>query len=101
MQLNVGGETKGFTVRKALLTSVPGSALEAMFSGRHTLHKIDGKVFIDRNPDIFIRMLDYLRNNFRLPDSLDKVELELVKMEMDFWGISCHDKMNKTAMIFL
>ena len=32
ISLNVGGVTKGFMVRRSLLTSIPGSALEAMFS---------------------------------------------------------------------
>ena len=97
ISLNVGGVTKGFMVRKSLLTSIPGSALEAMFSGRHALHKLDGKVFVDRNPDVFMRIIDYLRNNMRLPESLSAVELEMVKLEMDFWGINQYEKMNKTA----
>ena len=67
IELNVGGVTKGFTVRRSVLCQVPGSALEAMFSGRHQLAKIDGKVFVDRNPDTFIHVVDYLRNGMQMP----------------------------------
>ena len=63
IELDVSGVTQGFKVRRSLLTSVPGSALEAMFSGRHTLKKVNNKVFIDRNPNIFGHVLDFLRNN--------------------------------------
>mgnify|MGYP003918460899 CR=1 FL=1 len=49
-------------VSKKLLTSVPGSALAAMFSGRHELAKDDGKTFIDRDPKIFEYLIQYLRN---------------------------------------
>ena len=63
----MGGATEGFAIRKSLLCSVPDSALEAMFSGRHPLKKLNGKVFIDRNPKIFILVLDYLRNGKIFP----------------------------------
>ena len=53
VELSVRGVSEGFMVRRSLLTQVPGSALEAMFSGRHPLPKVDGKVFVDRNPKIF------------------------------------------------
>ena len=71
LMLNVGGETTNFTVTKSLLTSVPGSALEAMFSGRHTLTKLDDRVFIDRDPVAFRGLINYLRNNMQLPTQLD------------------------------
>lgn len=35
LELNVSGVTEGFTLRRQLLCSVPGSALEAMFSERN------------------------------------------------------------------
>ena len=34
LELDVSGVTEGFKVAKYLLKSVPGSALDAMFSGR-------------------------------------------------------------------
>ena len=50
--LNVGG-FKGISVSKSLLVSNQGTALEAMFSGRHELKKLDGKIFVDRDPIVF------------------------------------------------
>ena len=34
LDLDIGGEI-GIRIKKSLLCSVPGSALDAMFSGRH------------------------------------------------------------------
>ena len=87
IELNVGGVTEGFMVRRSLLCTVSGSALEAMFSGRHALPKIDGKIFVDRDPRIFIKIVNYLRNNMQLPKKMDEEMQEMVEMEMDFWGL--------------
>ena len=61
-ELNVSGVTKGFTISKALLCSVPESALEAKFSRRHPIQKRNGKVFMDRNPKVFEQLVNFLRN---------------------------------------
>ena len=53
VELNVSGRTDGLTLTKELLCSVPGSALEAMFSGRHTVKKVRGRIFISRDPELF------------------------------------------------
>ena len=76
--------TEGFTVSKALLTAVPGSQLEAMFSGRHILPKIDGKVFVDRNPKLFREVVEYIRGNMKFPKQVsdDKYLLEQVTEEL-------------------
>ena len=55
-------------VRRSLLCSYKGSALEAMFSGKHELNYIDGYVYLDRNPKIFKLMLDFLRNYKQITD---------------------------------
>lgn len=65
IELNIGG-MDSICVRKSTLCHVPGSSLEAMFSGRHTLHKKDDKVFVDRNPFAFNMMLDFIRNSGQL-----------------------------------
>ena len=87
LELNVGGITNGFVVRRSLLCSVPGSALEAMFSGRHHLPKFEGKIFVDRNPVVFSHIIDYLRNNMQLPEGLDKLEIGKIDLEIQFWGL--------------
>ena len=50
LNLNVSGVKEGFSVRKSLLCSIPDSALEAQFSGRHPYTKVDGAIFIDKDP---------------------------------------------------
>ena len=37
--------------------------MEAMFSGRHELKKIDGRVYVNRDPEIFKLILSHLRND--------------------------------------
>lgn len=65
IKLNIGGKEEQM-IRRSTLCSVPGSALEAMFSGRHSLQKVDDKVFVDRNPVAFNFMIDFIRNNGEL-----------------------------------
>ena len=59
------------SVSRNLLTSVPDSALEAMFSERHDLTLLDGKVFIDRHPKMIKKLLKYLQND-RMHHEYDK-----------------------------
>ena len=63
LTLNVSGVTEGLTVPRNLLTSVEGSGLEAFFSGRHELEMVDGNPYINRDPDTFLLLLQYLRND--------------------------------------
>jgi len=71
VELNVSGN-KDFEIRKSTLCHVPGSVLEAMFSGRHTLDKKNEKVFIDRDPKAFKMMIDFIRNNGKLYEDQEK-----------------------------
>lgn len=87
VQLNVSGVTEGFTVRKSLLCSVQGSSLQAMFSGRHSLNKIDGRIFIDRDPDVFRLLISYLRNNESISDIQDQFLKGQLQKELEFWMI--------------
>ena len=86
MELDVGGVTDGFKVRRSMLCSVKGSALESMFSGRHALPILNnGKIFVDRDPKCFLLMINFLRNNMTYPQNLDDEARELLEMELDFW----------------
>ncbi len=42
-----------------------------MFNGNHELKIEDGRVIINRNPNVFGMVLDYLRNNQMEPVSLN------------------------------
>ena len=61
IKLNVGGN-KDIEVRWSTLIAVKGSVLEAMFSGRHELQKVDDRIFIDRDPEIFKLVIEFIRN---------------------------------------
>lgn len=61
VKLNVGGVS--YNYRRSILTSVEGSMLEAVFSGRWeaTLPRDNqGRIFIDENPVIFGEVVRYL-----------------------------------------
>ena len=62
LDLNVGGRT-GIMVKRSLLTQEKDTILEAWFSGRHPVDYVDGKIFVDRDPEAFLMLLSYLRNN--------------------------------------
>ena len=87
-ELDVGGVTDGFKLSKKMLCQVPGSALEAMFSGRHDLRKtVQGKIFIERDPKVFRYMINYLRDSQQKPEIKDEYEAKQFLSELDFWGI--------------
>ena len=69
------------SVSRKLLTSIPDSSLEAMFSGRHPLEEKDGKFLVDRDPEAFQYLIVYLQNH-------DIPQNKKLKAELDFWGIS-------------
>lgn len=85
VDINVGGKDD-FSIRKSTLCHVKGSALEAMFSGRHQLQKKQERVFIDRNPLAFSLMIDFIRNSGQLHEA-QKNNQEMLKMELNYWGI--------------
>ena len=87
VQLNVSGVTKGFLVAKDILCSVPNSALEAMFSGRHELKKEHGAIYLSRNPKVFELVIDYLRNNQEYIEIEDKYLKQLFFKELRYLSI--------------
>ena len=63
LQLNVGGRTN-IAVHRRTLTFFEGSMLAAKFSGRwdDSMEKDrDGNMFVDQNPEDFLRLVEYLR----------------------------------------
>lgn len=61
-QLNFRGDKAGFLLTKKLLCSVPGSMMEAMFSGRHEIPMKDGEVYFDRDPQVFRKVIWMIEN---------------------------------------
>lgn len=62
VKLNVRGQIVETSTET--LTQVPGSGLEAMFSGRHRITEVDGIPFVDKDPDVFSHVLWYMENDF-------------------------------------
>ena len=60
IKLNVGGTY--FTTSRTTLLREPHSVLASIVSGRWKAPEDDGVYFIDRDPEIFSYVLDYLRN---------------------------------------
>jgi hypothetical protein len=85
IQLDICGKSD-FSIRKSTLCHVQGSALEAMFSGRHNLLKKNDRYFIDRNPFAFNLMIDFIRNNGEMHEQQEN-NYKMLKMELDYWGI--------------
>lgn len=71
LTLNIGGE-RTIQVSRSVLTRVKDSALEAMFSGRHTLKTINENIFVDRDSEPFSKMISYLRNGLKYAEIEDK-----------------------------
>ena len=71
-----------FDIEKSKLL-YKNSALAAMFSGRwdETNKNKDGRVVVDRNPDIFKFVIEFLQNGHKYPKIQDKKIAELVNEE--------------------
>ena len=85
VELDIGGTHK-LTTSLATLTKVEDSALAALFSGRHPLHKHHGRVLLDRDGPAFCHVVSYLRNG-KVPIFSSKAEEVGFREEMDFWRI--------------
>ena len=71
-------------VCRKVLTSVPDTALAAMFSGGHSVTQTDGAIIIDRDPESFQYLLQYLENNYHWPDT--DFQRQKLQSELDYWG---------------
>ena len=85
--LDIGGK-ETIKVSRSLLTRVKGSALEAMFSGRHQLKALpNGAIFVDRDADVFEMVITYLRRGCKYPTIADQALKERFEDELDFWQL--------------
>jgi hypothetical protein len=86
LELEVSGVTEGFKVSKSLLTSIDGTKLKETFSG--DLKKFDGKVFIDRDPNMFKHLINFLRiGGEDFPAIQNPREEQMFEFELEYWGI--------------
>jgi len=81
--LNVGG--KIFTTTKSTLRAVPDSKLDKMITGRFPLLKDEnGNIFLDRNPDYFPYILEFLRDGSIIYPS-DSFKKQRITRELKFF----------------
>ena len=88
LELNIGGTHQITTTRGTLIKN---SALAVFFSGLHPLPMIDDKIFIDREGEQFINLVNFLRTG-KFPIVKDKEEENKFKDELDFWKITIPEK---------
>lgn len=85
--LNVG--SIAFETTMCTLRNIPDSYFGALASGRHHLNREeDGSIFIDRSPDFFPIILEYLRNGgkyFEAPEDLH--DRDQLLLEAEFYSL--------------
>ena len=102
LELNIGG-THNITTTRGTLIKYKNSALAVFFSGQHPLPMMGGKIFIDREGEQFINLVNFLRTG-KYPIVKDKEEENKFKDELDFWKISIPERskliLNNKYIIF-
>jgi hypothetical protein len=66
---------------------VPGSALRALFSNEHAVTEIDNRITIDRDPKVFLWMLQSMKNEFKKIKLGSKEDKELLDNEIEYWAL--------------
>lgn len=85
VNLNVGGKT--FTTTKHTLLSVSDTFFSVLLSGRIPSYKDQsGAIFIDRDPELFSIILNYLRTSKLFNVSENNVNI--LRHEAEFYGIT-------------
>jgi hypothetical protein len=86
IKLNVGGRT--YTTSKTTLTRYDDSLLGRMFSGRHDLATDEeGRVFVDRNGELFEHVLDFLREGTAWVAPEDTTLMIRLEKEFDYFQL--------------
>uniref|UniRef100_A0A6U9MN59 BTB domain-containing protein n=1 Tax=Zooxanthella nutricula TaxID=1333877 RepID=A0A6U9MN59_9DINO len=84
--LNVGGTV--FETSRATLVQQSGSYLEALLSGKYPISRDrNGRVFLNRDPEHFRTILNFLRNPQTPPMPRDGPESEALIKEAQYYGI--------------
>lgn len=86
VDLNVGGTV--FETARSTLVQQTGSFLEALLSGRHHVSRDrHGRVFLNRDPEHFRAILNFLRNPQTPPMPRDSAQSEALVEEAMFYGV--------------
>eukprot|EP00931_Biecheleriopsis_adriatica_P100856 TRINITY_DN76097_c0_g1_i1.p1 TRINITY_DN76097_c0_g1~~TRINITY_DN76097_c0_g1_i1.p1 ORF type:complete len:614 (-),score=139.38 TRINITY_DN76097_c0_g1_i1:73-1914(-) len=86
VDLNVGGTV--FETARSTLVQQQGSYLESLLSGRYQISRDRyGRIFINRDPEHFRTILNFLRNPHTPPMPRDSAESEALVRESTFYGV--------------
>merc|ERR1719228_2325506 len=87
IKLNVGGQQ--FSTSLDTLRSVPDTYFSACFSGNYSMKKgEDGTYFIDRDPEVFGTILNYLRTRKVILPTSDEEFIAKLLCEADFYMLA-------------
>lgn len=85
-RLNVGGTL--FVTTRTTLSKFPDSFFGTLLSGRYQVPKDpDGSVFIDRAPDMFPYVLEFLRDGTVSVEQPTEVFLHKLRRDFEFYGL--------------
>jgi hypothetical protein len=62
------------TLSQSTIDKYPESALSVMFSGRHSVDKVDEAVVVERDPKFFATMIFYLENLKEIPKFREEID---------------------------
>ncbi|SBT40197.1 kelch protein K13, putative [Plasmodium ovale wallikeri] len=86
IDINVGGAI--FETSRHTLTQQKDSFIEKLLSGRyHVTRDKQGRIFLDRDSELFRIILNFLRNPLTVPIPKDLSESEALLKEAEFYGI--------------
>ena len=91
IKLNVGG--KRFETAKENLLRHPGSYFFCMLSTDRYKTMEDGSYFIDRNPAVFDRILDYLRGEKLELRELTPLQIDRLKSDFESYAINLPEEL--------
>src|SRR4051794_40995666 len=93
IKLDVGGQT--FATSKTTLLAHENSFFYAMLSSGDWQPDEDGSYFIDRNPQLFPLILDFMRHDVIDLEGFSEKQLEAVRVEADYYRL---DKLHALVM---
>ena len=97
IDIDVGGTHFPSTTRSTLI-KYKNSALAQLFSGNYVLTQKGGKVFIDREGEPFVNVINYLRSG-TFPILRNEEEESKFYDELDFWKIPIYEGSKLNSLI--
>ena len=104
LKLNVGGGH--FVTTRATLCAEEGSMFAKKFDAESPFgppRELDGEIFIDREPETFRFVLQYLRNGCKPPAGIPKHMVKNLRDDADYFGLenlkrACDQEVSKATV---